>query len=164
MSTNAKIRIAAYIVILLILAYFSVSFSYGAYKANMPDSFVDTQNMGNITVDGSDVTPVLGLLGSGANGFMAFLTSVIYMVVIFVVSLILVIPFRLIALNKESEVSRQEADICKWSFIVVSVFSLILGLILTRGTVLGLTLVYTGIWALIILFVYTFWAIKRASL
>ena len=117
MSTNAKIRIAAYIVILLILAYFSVSFSYGAYKANMPDSFVDTQNMGNITVDGSDVTPVLGLLGSGANGFMAFLTSVIYMVVIFVVSLILVIPFRLIALNKESEVSRQEADICKWSFI-----------------------------------------------
>lgn len=164
MSTNAKIRTAVYIVILLILAYFSVGYSYGAYRAKMPDSFVDTNNINNVIVDGSDFTPFVNLAGEGINGLMAFVTSGIYIVIIFVVSLVLVIPFRLIALRKDSEVSKQEADITKCSFIAVSVLSLLLGLILTKGSVLGLMLVYTGIWMLILFFVYTFWVIRRASL
>jgi len=154
MNGAGKIRIAILVVILLGLSYFSVGYAYEIFVSSVKEYFIDTNNINDINIDGADFTMIFRLMGAGLNSILSLFLYGIYAVVVFLASLILVIPFRLIGLRKSTELTALEISITKWVFIVGIILSLIVGVIITRCTVLIPLLIYTAIWALIVFFIY----------
>ena len=125
MHTEGKIRIVISIVIFIILAYFSIGYTYELYHFGLEELYIDAGNINDIDITGSDFTPLFRLVGAGVNSFVGFLTAGIYAFVILAVSLILLLPYRLIALNKKREVSEKEGEISKRCYQITLFFPLL---------------------------------------
>ncbi len=153
MSRTAKIRTAAFVIILLILAYFSAGYAFSLYSSGANAHIIDTEGM-NVNIDGSDFTPLFRLFGDGINSLFGFLMCGIYAIVMVILSLLLILPLRLIGVRKTTVLSAMEYRISKCILPVVSVLSVIIGLILTRGTYIVPLLIYTAIWSGLALLIY----------
>lgn len=161
MNRTGKIRIAVFIVILLILSYFSVGYTYEIFSTSVNDYLIDTGNINDVNIDGSDFTIMFRLMGYCMNTFLGFFMYVIYAIIIVIVSLVFVIPFRLIGLRKSTKLTALEINITKWSFIGIIILSVITGLIITKCTVIIPLLIYTTIWAIVIFFIYVLFILKH---
>lgn len=107
MKPEGKIRIVISIVIMMILAYFAIGFLYELYHYAIKNAMVDAEVKG-IMIDGPDFTPVFRLFGAGINAFFAMVMAGIYAGVILFAGLILLIPFRLIGLNKKDALKSRD--------------------------------------------------------
>lgn len=163
MNKTEKIRIAVFIIILVVLSYFSVGYTYEIFSMNIDNYFIDTGNINDVNIDGSDVTPIFHLMGYGMNTFVGFLMYGIYAIIIGIVSLVLIIPFRLIGLKKYTKLTVYEMKITKWCFVGVTILSIMIGLMITRCTLIIPLLTYTAIWTIIVFFIYVLSVLKRGG-
>lgn len=154
MNLAGKIRVIIFFVILIILAYFSVRFTCDIYNIDITNLVIDTNDTDKVYVDGSDFTPIYSLIGMGANFFFAALSYVLYTVFVLLVSLLLVLLLRFIGIRKGTQISEQEQKISKWMFMGITFTSVIIGLILTRGTLIIHLLIYTLIWVAVVWLIY----------
>lgn len=109
---------------------------------------VDTDKIDNVVVDGSDFTPIVRLMGYGANGLTAFVVSVGYGVATLILSLIPALIITGIFLKKEEHIETGEYDISKKIYIAGLVVMLVLSLIITKFTAIIPILVMAIICAL----------------
>ena len=158
MDKAGTARIIVLAVILIVLSYWAAGSAYGIYTAGKIEQLT---NSGEVTIDGADFTPILDLAGYGANSFIGFLTSVAYGIVIAILSIILTITFRLIAIRNDSVISTLEKRATKWIFISILALSVIISLVITRGSVIIPLLIYSLTWALPAFLIYVLPVIKR---
>lgn len=151
MRLEGKIRIAVSSVIMMILAYFATSYLYEFYQLGIKHFLVDTSDINDIIIDGSDFTPVFKLLGGGFNGILLVIITGVYAVIILIVGLILLIPFRLIGLNKKRCIEKLEYKIVKCAYVIILTLSFLIGGILTRFSFLILLFLLNAIWGLLVL-------------
>ena len=147
MSRPGIARIIVFSVILILLAYFSVGYTYETFNTSLKQQFIDVDDINNINIDGSDFTPGFRILGTGINSFLALMTFGTYAIVILVVSAIFIVPFRFIGLRKNSIVTDTEKKITKAVFAGAVAISIIVSLIITRMTMIVPLLIYTAMWA-----------------
>ncbi len=140
LSGRQKARIISLLIISILLFLSSSEYVRSIQNSGQQIDYVE-----NMTVDGSDFTPIANLFVAGTNGFLQFLTSVLAVIAIVIISLILLIPWRLIAIRKDSEISKKEPEIAKAILVLFVVITPVTGFILTHLTfdfsVLLLTLI-----------------------
>lgn len=98
------------------------------------------QPVDNLNVDGSDFSPIANLFVAGANGLLLFVECLVTGAVMLVFSLILLVPWRCIAIKKDSEIAKCELNM---SLIILAGFAaaaLIIGLIISQFTLLTVIL------------------------
>ena len=154
MDRTGRIRTVVFAVILLILAFFAVGYVRELYASGFSGRIINTEEINEINIDGSDFGWLFRLLGHGVNGLISFVVYGVYAVIVLIVSLVLVIPFRLIVVRRSTVISSEERRLTKIIFGAVVGVSLLLGLILTKGSCIAALIFYTAIWALIVLCVY----------
>ncbi|MBO4982340.1 MAG: hypothetical protein J6C84_10720 [Lachnospiraceae bacterium] len=137
------IKIGLYFVILVVLCYFSVGYSYELYGIGL-----ENINMNNVeaNVDGADFSPFIMLMGYGVNGILATINTVVYAVVVMILGLILLLPFCFVGLSKKRNVTIEEYKIYKNVAIVTYVVAFLIGCILTRFTGVLILFFYNTIW------------------
>lgn len=148
MRTEGKIRTAIIITVLIILAYLATGYTYELYRLDIDSAAVDTAAINRVNIDGSDFTPIFKLLGYGVNGFVWIIASMSFTVIILIASLILLIPIRVIGLNRKRKVDALEPKIVNISFIIIAILSLITGGILSRMLLILPLIVYNAVWML----------------
>lgn len=151
MQRESKIRIAIISLFFIVFLYFSIGYIYELYCLDLK-SLLSADN-GSISIDGSDFTPIFTLFGAGISSFICLLTAASYALVIAIVSILLLVPFRLIALNKKRLVTNKEYLAVKKIFLSAIVLSLLVGGILSRFALLIPLLVFNSIWSV---FTYIF--------
>lgn len=142
-----KIKFIVFIIILAILIYFSVGYTYELYKMSIPQ--IDMSDASNAVVDGADFSFAIMIMGYGVNGFLNFITKVSYTLIVFVASLILIIPFSFICINRKKGVTEEDYKLYKNMYILAVCVSLLLCMMLSKMTGLLFILLLNGTWALI---------------
>lgn len=99
----------------------------------------------NVNVDGADFTPIVNLFVAGANGLLLFAECLAAGLVMMFFSLLLLVPWRCIAIRKGSSATKAELCISLGILAGFAVLSLVVGLVLTRFTMLLLILFLTFI-------------------
>lgn len=140
-----KCRVGIWFLILMILLYFSIGYCYEGYRLGA--DFIGVSSVHDFIVDGTDFTPMILPLGYVLNIVLYFIVRALYVVIIIIANLILLLPFRLIALNKKRCVTEIEYSIYKYSYMGALLLSAVLCIILTRFTCLITAVLYNGIWA-----------------
>ncbi|MCM1494193.1 MAG: hypothetical protein NC089_00155 [Bacteroides sp.] len=148
MSRGEQIRIVIYTVMLFIFVYFSIGYSYEVYGTG--SALSNPSGTHEIVVDNEDFTPLVMLFGYGINGFLSFFMQGMYAIIILIVSVLFILPFRLIGLNKKRKITQKEYAIYKDSFIGIFGLALMISAILTRFTGLLTIFLYNGIWAVFV--------------
>ena len=146
MEKEGKTRIIAFIIISIILSYFAIGYVYELYQSDINSVMVNTDEIKDINIDGSDFTPVFKLFGGGLNGFILLITVGIDSVVILVVGLILSISFRVIGLNKNRCIGQEEYKIVKYAYIIILSISFLTGGISTRFSLIIPLILFNAIW------------------
>ncbi len=146
MRLEGKARIIIFATITIVLAYFASGYTYELYELDIKNHLADMSSAENAVIDGSDFTLVFKLFGYGANGLIMTAISGVYAFVITIVSLILLLPFRAVGLNKKRMIGENECRIMKKIFIGVALLSLIIGGIITRFSQIALLLLYNAVW------------------
>lgn len=143
-----RIRHIVTCLVLAFLSYLSVSSSVGLYNIEHASYAASS-----VYVDGTDMSSLAELGESAVGGAAAFVTSVGYGALIFVSSLILSLVLTLVFVRKVAPGNVAfKATSC--IYIAFVALSLILSLILTRFVEVIPSLIYTGIWALVVGLVY----------
>ena len=75
MSRPGIARIIVFSVILILLAFFSVGYTYETFNTSLKQQFIDVDDINNINIDGSDFTLGFRILGTGINSFLAQLSN-----------------------------------------------------------------------------------------
>ena len=151
----AKIRLVFFILIIIWAMYLSIGFAYEfCIRGVDSTTFVDTSDVKDIYVDGSDVTWAVKLLGYGVNGMLAALfifIGFIYLALEAVTVLVPVLILRFVGLRKKYDVHEDEYRLTRYIFYASIGICLITGLIILRFLGIIPLIVYTLVWALIVL-------------
>lgn len=148
MSRGEQIRLVIYIVMLFLFVYFSIGYSYEVYGTG--SALSNPSGTHEILVDNEDFTPLVMLFGYGINGILSFFMQGMYAIIILIVSVLFLLPFRLIGLNKKRQITQKEYAIYKDSFIGIFGLALMISAILTRFTGLLTIFLYNGIWGIFV--------------
>lgn len=146
LSNRQKVRIISLLIISILLFLSASGYASSIKNAGQQIDYVEDMN-----VDGSDFSPIANLFIAGTNGFLQFLTSIVAVIAMVVISLILLIPWRLIAIKKDSKISKAEPDIAKAILIIFVIITPITGFIITHFTCAFSILLLTLIPALFLL-------------
>lgn len=151
-----KCRVTIFILILAILSYFSIGYTYETFCTNLDNLKVDVEDIedNSINIDGSDFTLIFRFIGYGVNSFFELVIYAIFTIIIFIVSIVLIVPFKLIVFRKNTIFTPLEIKITKLSFVGVVFLSILISCIITKFTIIIPLLFYTMIWATIVFFVY----------
>lgn len=129
LSNRQKIRVISLLIISILLFLSASAYASSIQNAGQQIDYVDDMN-----VDGSDFSPIANLFVAGTNGFLQFLTSIVSVIAIIILSLILLVPWRLIAIRKDSEISKKEPNIAKAILVLFVVITPVTGFIITHFT------------------------------
>lgn len=148
MKPGGKIRIAISIVIMMFLAYLAIGYPYEFYH-----SFIiqDVDYTGIITGMKEIVSSGAILVGVVFALVFAKILMWVYAGVILIAGLILLIPFRLIGLNKKRCIEKLEYKIVKYAYIIILTLSFLMGGILTRFSIPMMLFILNAIWGLLVL-------------
>lgn len=124
MSKGQIARIATMLVIAVVLVLSVWGYSTELWKLMNPIEYAD-----NVYIDGADFTGPTNLVVEATNGFVEFVTMVGYCCALFVISLVLLLPWCLVVVIKKSLIAPEELKIATGTYIGMVVLSLLLGLI-----------------------------------
>ena len=151
----AKIRLVFFILTIIWTMYLSIGFAYEFCNRGVDSTgFVDTSEVKDIYVDGSDITWAVKLMGYGVNGMLAALfifIGFIYLVLEAVTVLIPVLILRFVGLRKKYDVHEDEYRLTRYIYYAAIGICMIAGLIILRFVGIIPLVVYTLVWALIVL-------------
>lgn len=162
MKSGGKIRIVVSIAIMMVLAYFATGLLYELYRYAIKHAMIDT-GVKDIIIDGADFTPIFRLLGAGINAVFEMIMTGIYAGAILLTGLILLIPFRIIGLNKKRCIQRSEYKLVKYAYIIVLVLSFLSGGVITRFSMLIPLFLLNVIWGLLAFLLCVLPLKKRSS-
>ena len=146
LSNKQKVRVIS-LFIIAILLFLSAS----GYAGSIKDAGQQIDYVEDMNVDGSDFSPIANLFITGTNGMLQLLTCIAAVVIMVIDSLILLVPWRLIAIRKDSDISKKEPNIAKAILIIFVVITPVTGFIITHFTVAFFVLLLTLIPALFLL-------------
>lgn len=129
LSNTQKARIISLFAIEILL-FLSIS----GYVNETCQAGNQIDNVENLNLDGSDVSPIANLFIGRANGMLNMITALSACLGMIIISFILLVPWRLIALRKNAEIAENELAISKKSIAMFVVITLIANLILTHYT------------------------------
>lgn len=127
LSNRQKARVLSLFIISIVLFFNATGYINGIQNVGQEIDYVE-----DMDVDGSDFSPIANLFIAGHKGMMQCLAGIVAVIGMIIISLILLIPWRLIAIKKISEVSKKELDIAKAILILFTIVTPITGCILTR--------------------------------
>ncbi len=132
LSGTQKGRILSFIAIAAVLLGMILLFASSLYE--QPDA-VSSPN--SCYIDGSDFTPVADFCVAGFNGFILFLTMLISVGIVWLVSTISLLAWRFISIQKGSVVTELEWKIAKYTWFVFIALALIGCLLILHFSHLG---------------------------
>ena len=115
----------------------------------MTNMMVDTDDIDNVNIDGSDFTPIIRLLGYGANGLsvlLYFFFVILYVLIIVVLSIIPTLLLRYVGLRKKYIVTEDEYNFTKYLYYIAIGISLVISLMLTRFVGIISCLLFNAAW------------------
>lgn len=146
LSNKQKVRIISLLIISILLFLNTMGYINAIQNAGHEIDYVE-----DVYVDGEDFSPIANLFILGTNGMMQLLTCIVTFIATTIISLIFLIPWRLIAVRKDSEIAQKEPDIAKAMLIVFVVLTPATGFIKTHFTYAFSVLLLTLIPALFLL-------------
>ena len=146
LSNRQKVRVISLLIISIFLFLSASGYASSIKNAGQQIDYVE-----DMDVDGSDFSPIANLFIAGTNGMLQLLTGIVSVIAIVIDSLILLIPWRLISIRKDSEISKKEADIAKAVLIIFVVITPVTNFIITHFTCGFFILLLTLIPALFLL-------------
>lgn len=129
LSNRQKARVITLFIISILLFFNATGYVSGIEDAGHQIDYVE-----DMDVDGSDFSPIANLFILGTNGILQLLTGLLAAAAMIILSLILLVPWRLAAIRKNSEISKKELSIAKAILILFVTITLITSCILTRFT------------------------------
>lgn len=129
MSGKQKVRVLSLLVIVIILML-----SILGYASEIRSSMVKIDYAENVNIDGSDFTAITNLFVAGTNGLLQLMVILATGVAMLIISLIFLVPWRLIAIRKNSQIEEIEVQMAKGMFAGFIIISLLAGLVITRFT------------------------------
>ena len=157
MKSKQKARVITLAVIVLYLLYGTLAYAWEVRMQTPQIDYVDSMQ-----VDGSDFSGIANLFVAGTNGFVVFLTMMFSVVAMLVIALILLVPWRCIAIRKTSVIAQEEHKRAKCLWIGYCICSLVGGLIILRFTNLLYILIMTGVLAFLI-WIFAVWPLGRRT-
>ena len=152
LNTKAKIRLFIFVLVLAWCAYCSTAYAMEADYGSISNNYVDTSDVHDVSIDGSDFTWAALLLGHAVNGMLTALIVFVfclYLVAEVIFTLIPILLLRFIGIRKTTVITEDEYILSKYLYYFSIVISLIIGMIFTRFSGLLNLLVLIGIWALL---------------
>ena len=157
LHTASKIRIVLFICLLIWAAYCFIAYSTDLSNGGqLSDNYINTSDINDIYVDGSDLTWAMRLMGIGLNGMISVVIFILIIVLMLAEAVFVLIPtllLRFIGLNKKLilTVSEDEFKITKTVFLLAICISLILGFAITGFIAIIPKLILCITWILIAL-------------
>ncbi len=142
LTGKQKVRIITLAIIVVYLLYGTLAYAWDVRMQTSQIDYVDSMQ-----VDGTEMSSIANFFVAGTNGFISFITMVLAIAAMSVIALILLVPWRCIALRKQSQVTVTEWKISKHLLGGFSVCSLAGGLVILRFSNLLYLLLMTGILA-----------------
>lgn len=158
LSNTQKARSISLFVIELLLFLCILGYAGGVSSSGNQIDSVD-----NLNVDGSDFSPIANLFVSGTNGMLQAMTVLASYLFMIIISFILLVPWRLIALRKSAEIADNELTISKKSLVTFIIVTPITSLIITHFTYGGFITVLTLIPTVLLLMLCIFPMKKRIN-
>ena len=137
LTKASRIRIVLFICLILWALYCFIAYSIDLNgSGNLSDMYINTSDIKDVYVDGSDFTWAMRLWGIGLNGMISVVFFFLTIVLILAEAVFVLIPtllLRFIGLNKKLifTVSEDELKITKTIYLASIVISLILGFAIT---------------------------------
>ena len=165
-----KIRLILFVCVLIWCIYWGAGFSYeitrgGGLNKGLLGNMVNTSDIDDIYVDGSDFTWAVRLMGYAANGAILVvfvILMILFMVLITVATIIPIVLLRLLGLNKKYAVTEEEYKLTKYIYLTAIGLSLVISLILTRFTGIIPAVLFTLAWSLVaLIYVLGTWERKK---
>lgn len=125
MLAKHKIRI-----VLFMILHGLICVSVIAYAKEFDAVLKPIEYTSDVYVDGADFSGFVNLLAFGTNGLISIIALIAYCIGMLIISTILIVPFRFIAIRKESLVSDMELKVTKYIIVVGIVLSMIVGIIM----------------------------------
>lgn len=129
LSNRQKVRIIS-LFIISILLFLRVS----GYISEIQNADNEIDYVEELPVDGEDFSPIANLFILGTNGILQLITIALTYVAMVNISLILLVPWRLIAIRKNSEISKKELDMAKGILKIFVVITPVTGFAMTHFT------------------------------
>lgn len=145
MKKTSLLRLAAFAVIAGICLIFTVNFAY-TLSSELIRKPIDTENMSDVLVDGSDFTPFFRLLGNTFNSFFLFVYMALNLAMIAVVSVLACTVFRIAAIRRLTSIGSAEMDAARNIYFGAAGTAIVVSLVITRFTYIIPVLLYIGIW------------------
>lgn len=145
LTGKQKARVITLAVIVLYLLYGTLAYAWEVRMQTPQIDYVDSMQ-----VDGAEFSGIANLFIAGTNGFVSFLTMILSVIAMFVIALILLVPWRCIAIHKQSVIAKEEYKIAKNVWIGFCASSLLGGVVILRFTNLLYLLIMTGMLAFLI--------------
>ncbi|MCR5322450.1 MAG: hypothetical protein K6E85_04155 [Lachnospiraceae bacterium] len=158
LNKGGKIRLCVFMALLLWCIYLGAGF-FSSLEGQDPLSqyvmnrMVDTDDIDNVSIDGSDFTLIFRLLGYGANGLLSLLYLffiILFALIIVVLSIIPTLVLKSVGLRKKYIVYEDEYNFTKCLYFIAIGISLVISLILTRFVGIIPCLLFNAAWALIL--------------
>lgn len=146
LTGNQKARLITLAVIVTYLLFCVLAYVWEVRMQTPQFEYVDSMQ-----VDGAEAAPIANLFVAGANGLLGFLNMILSVVAMLVVALLLLVPWRCIAIRKNSVVTEIEWKVSKYLLIGFTVLSLVIGVIMLRFANLIFLLILAITPALVIL-------------
>ena len=153
MTKTQKARMITMIIISILLIASVYGYGYEIGKLTYPVDYVS-----DVNIDSSDFTEIANLLIFGTNSFLGLIYAVVYSIAMLTISLILLLPWRFIAIRKKSIIAPVEMKVVTIAYISVCALSFLLGFVAAEFTslliILALTLVVAIMFGLCCYFPY----------
>ncbi len=127
MTKGQIIRMVTMLVIAVVLVLSVWGYGSEIGKIVNPIEYTD-----DVNIDGADFTTLANVGIAGANGFLGFIVGLGYCIAMFIIALVLLLPWGLVVAIKKSVIAPVELNVAIGTYIGVVVLSLIMGLVGAR--------------------------------
>ena len=147
-DTAAKIRLLIFALIILWGAYLSVYYSWKIYDIRFHDGLLNVSEAGNTNTQtiGSLLTAFAKIVARSVNVSASFILTLIYAALILVFTMVPMFIFRITALKDEDATFPEEAGLGNMIMICAFILVVILGILVTEGTVFLPELAFSLMW------------------
>lgn len=127
LSNIQKVRLISLFIISVLLFIWACEYIVGIQNTGQEIDYVE-----DMTIDGEDFSPAANLFVWGTRGMMQLLAGILAPVAMLILSLLLLVPWRLIAIRKTSDIAKNEADIARAILFLFMTATPVTSLILTQ--------------------------------
>lgn len=158
MSKGQIARMVTMIVIAVVLVL-----SVWGYGSEIGKVINPVDYASDVYIDGADATGIMNFFIAGANGVVGFVIGITYCIIMFVMALVLLLPWCLVVAIKKSVIAPVELKVAIGTYIGVIFLSLLMGLIGARFNGVLIILSLTGVVAIMfgLLCILPYWLAYR---